>query len=78
MRAHRVDDLRGVDALQIDRGHAQVRVAELALDYVQRHAFSCHLDRVCVSELMRCEAAANASLRSENAKALADGTTRTR
>src|SRR4051795_11774428 len=31
-----LDDSVGVDALQIDRGHAEVAVAELALDDVER------------------------------------------
>jgi hypothetical protein len=30
------DDLAGVDAVQVDGGHAEVLVAELALDDVQR------------------------------------------
>jgi hypothetical protein len=30
---------------------------ELPLDHQQRHSFARHLDRVCVSELMRREAA---------------------
>ena len=52
-----LDDLVGVDALQVDRGHAEVAVAELALDDVQRHAFARQLDRVRVAELVRREAA---------------------
>jgi hypothetical protein len=32
------DDLLRVDPLQVDRGGAEVGVAELALDDVQRHA----------------------------------------
>ena len=75
-RAYRLDDLRGIDPLQVDRGHAQVRVTELALDHVERHALSCHLDRVRVSQLMGREAATNASLRSEDTKALADSPAR--
>ena len=54
-----VDDLCVVDAVEIDRGHTEVRVTELALDDVHRDAFPGHLDRVRVSELMRREAAAN-------------------
>jgi hypothetical protein len=42
----RFDDLGVVDALQIDRGDAEVAVPELALDDDQRHAFAGHLDRV--------------------------------
>jgi hypothetical protein len=32
--------------LQVDRGHAQVAVPELALDDVQRHALAGQFDRV--------------------------------
>jgi hypothetical protein len=38
------DDLGVVDALEIDRGHAEVSVAELALDHDQWHTFASHLD----------------------------------
>ena len=44
------DDLGVVDALEVDRGDAEVGVAELALDDVQGHAFAGHLDdaeRLC-------------------------------
>src|SRR5918994_6831190 len=41
-----VDDLGVVDALEIDRGDAEVAVAELALDDDQRHALVRHLDGV--------------------------------
>jgi hypothetical protein len=37
-RAHGVDDLLGVDSLQVDRGRAEVGVPELALDDVERNA----------------------------------------
>jgi hypothetical protein len=36
-------------------------VPELALDDDERDALMCHLDRVCVSQLMRREAAPNPS-----------------
>src|SRR4051794_21797084 len=39
-----VDDLGVVDALEVDRGDAEVAVAELALDDDERHAFVSHLD----------------------------------
>jgi hypothetical protein len=45
------DDFGVVDALWMDRGDAEVAVAELALDDDQRHAFAEHLDRVCVAQL---------------------------
>jgi hypothetical protein len=59
----RFDDFGVVDALQIDRGDAEVAVSELALDDDQRHAFAGHLDRVCVAQLVRSEASANAGSR---------------
>ena len=45
------DDLLGVDALGVAGGRAEVCVAELALDDVQRHAFASELDGVCVAQL---------------------------
>jgi hypothetical protein len=53
---------------QVDRGHAQVGVTELALDHVQRHPFASHLDRVGVTQLMRRNPPPNARTRSELAK----------
>jgi hypothetical protein len=47
----RVDDLGAVDALQVDRGDAEVGVSELALDDEQGHTFPGHFDGVCVAEL---------------------------
>src|SRR3954451_4275693 len=41
-----VDDLGVVDALEADRGDADVAVTELALDDDQGHAFVGHLDGV--------------------------------
>jgi hypothetical protein len=40
----RFDDFGVVNALQVDRGDAEVAVAELALDDDQRHAFTGHFD----------------------------------
>jgi hypothetical protein len=57
------DDFAGVDALEINRGHAEVAVAELALDDVERDAFAGELDGVRVTQLMRYEAAAHAGAR---------------
>src|SRR5919106_1779636 len=37
-----VDDLGRVDAVEIDRRHAEVDVAELALDHLQRNTFAGH------------------------------------
>jgi hypothetical protein len=62
-RACGFDDVAGVDALEIDRGHAEVAVPELALDDVERHAFAGEFDGVGVTELVRYEAAAYAGAR---------------
>ncbi len=43
------DDLLGVDALKVDRCRSEVRMAELALDDVQRYALSSELDRVSMT-----------------------------
>src|SRR5829696_6794326 len=51
-RVYGVDDLGVVDALEVDRGDAKVGVAELALDYDERHALVRHLDGVRVAELV--------------------------
>jgi hypothetical protein len=45
--------------LEVDRGYAEVAVAELALDDDQRDTLAGHLDGMRVAELMRCEAPAN-------------------
>ena len=47
-----VHDLGVVDALEVDRGDAEVAVAELALDDYERHAFASHFDGVGVPQLM--------------------------
>src|SRR5215216_6680995 len=44
-----VDDLGVVNALEVDRGDAEVGVAELAFDDDQRHALAGHLDGVGVA-----------------------------
>jgi hypothetical protein len=55
-RAWTVDDLGVVDALEVDRGDAEVGVAELTLDDDQQHAFAGHFDGVRVAQLVRREA----------------------
>jgi hypothetical protein len=50
-----VDDLRAVNALQVDRCDSEVGVPELPLDHDERDAFVGHLDRVSMPELMRRE-----------------------
>jgi hypothetical protein len=56
------DDFLGIDALQVNARGAEIRVPELALDDVQRHALARELVRVRVAQLMRREAAPDASL----------------
>jgi len=63
-----LDDLVGVDALEVDGGHAEVAVAELALDDVERHAFVSELDRMRVAKLVRREASADTGARGESAQ----------
>ena len=60
-----VNDFGVVDPLEVDGGDAEVGVAELALNDVERDAFVCHLNRVRVAELMRSETSAHASLDGE-------------
>src|SRR3954471_14320666 len=63
-----LDDLVGIDALQVDRGHAEVAAAELALDDVERDALVGQLDGVCVAELVRGKAPAHAGTGREAAQ----------
>ena len=67
------DDLLGVDALQIDRCGAEIGMAELALDDVQRNAFTSELERVGVAQLVWREAAPHTGLGGEAAKLGAHG-----
>jgi hypothetical protein len=48
---HGGDDLFGVDAPQVDAGGAEVGVPELALDDIERHAFTGALDGMGVAQL---------------------------
>jgi hypothetical protein len=57
------DDLPAVDALQVDAGDAEVRVAELPLNHHERNAFVRHLNRVGMSQLVRGEPTSYASRR---------------
>ena len=52
-----VNDLSVVDPAEVHRGDREVGMPELPLDDEQRHSVARHLDRVCVSELMRRKAA---------------------
>src|SRR4051794_10471465 len=65
-RVDGLDDLLGVDALQVDRGHAEVAVPELALDDVQRYALAKQLQRMRVPQLVWSAAAAHAASRSSS------------
>jgi hypothetical protein len=53
---HGLDDFAAVDALEVDRGDAEVALPELALDDYQRYSFANHLDGVGVPELVWGEA----------------------
>ena len=48
-RVDRLNDLRAVDPLQIDRRDPKLGVSELALDHDQRYAFVRHLDSVSMT-----------------------------
>lgn len=48
----RVDDLRAVDALQIDAGDPEVRMSQLPLNNDERNALTRHLHRVRMPELV--------------------------
>src|SRR4051794_19497243 len=63
-----LDDLVGVDALQVDRSDAEVAVAELALDDVERDAVVREFDGVRVAELVRGKAPAYAGAGGESAQ----------
>lgn len=67
-----VDDFAVIDSLQIDRGSPEVRVAELPLNHVERHAFSSDLNSVRVPKLMRHEATTHARSDRELAKGFAN------
>jgi hypothetical protein len=54
---HRFNHFGAVDALEIDRGDAKVRVTELALDHVQPDALACQFDCVRMAELVGSESA---------------------
>ena len=69
------DDLLGVDALEVDRGRAEVGVAELALDDVQRHALSGELKGMRVAQLVRRQAPPHAGASGEPAELASHGGT---
>jgi hypothetical protein len=63
-----VDDFGVVDALQVDRGNAEVGVSELSLDDHERHAFVGHLDGVGMAQLVRGDSAAHAGVGGDSAQ----------
>jgi hypothetical protein len=63
---------------QIDRRDAEVGVAELALDDVQRHALPGHLDAMGVTELVRSETASHCGVEGEPPKLCSCGRARPR
>jgi hypothetical protein len=67
------DDFAAIDALQVDACDPEVRVSELPLDDDEWDALVCHLDRVCVSQLMRREATAHPSCQGSVMKLLPGG-----
>jgi hypothetical protein len=69
----RVDDLAVVDALEVDRRDAKVRVAEPALDDVERDALARHVDGVRVAQLVRGDASPDTSRHGEPLQRRADG-----
>src|SRR5215211_1076517 len=77
-RVDRADDLGVVNSPQIDRRDAEVGVAELALDDVQRHALPGHLDGMGVTELVRSETASHSGVEGEPPKLCSCGRARPR
>jgi hypothetical protein len=71
-RAHG-DDLLGVDPLQVDRRGAEVGVAELALDDVERNALTGELERMRVAQRVRRKAAPDPGMGGEPAEPGANG-----
>src|SRR3954453_18659571 len=68
-----VDDLGVVDALEVDRGDAEVGVAELALDDDQRNALTGHLDGVRLVQLVWRKASPRAGVAGDAAQLGAGG-----
>src|SRR4051794_7625994 len=68
-----VNDLGAVDALEVDRGDAEVGVPELALNDDQRDTLAGHLDGVGVAELVRRESSPDAGERRRVAQLFARG-----
>src|SRR5439155_26674260 len=75
---HGRDDLLDVDALQVDARCAEVGMAELALDDVQRDTLAGELDGVRMTQLVGSEASPDTCLSGMAAKLGADGGRRPR
>lgn len=71
--ADRLDDLAVVDPLQVDGRDAEVRVTELPLNDVERHALTGHLDGVRVSKLVGRESPTDTRADGEGAQGCAGG-----
>jgi hypothetical protein len=56
------DHLGVVDSRQVDGGYAEVGVAKLALNDVERHTLPSHLDGMRVTKLVRSETAPHAGV----------------
>jgi hypothetical protein len=69
---HGRDDLVDVDSLQVDACRAEVGMAELALDDVQRNTLAGELDGVRMTQLVGSEASADTCLGCMAAKLGAD------
>jgi hypothetical protein len=67
------DDFSAVDALQIDRCHPQVAVAELAFDDDERNPFASHFDGVRVPQLVRGKSAPHTGRRGDASELGAHG-----
>jgi hypothetical protein len=65
---HCLDDLAGVDSLQVDRRDPEVRMPELPLDNRQRDPLVGHLDRMSVPQLVGREPPRHPRLGGESAK----------
>ena len=63
-----VDDLAGIDSLEVNRRDPEVRMSELPLDDRQRDPFVRHLDRVGVPELVWREPSPDPGLGRQPAK----------
>jgi hypothetical protein len=70
--------ISSVSILEVDRGRAEVRVAELALDHGERHTLAGELDGARVAQLVRGESAPHAGLGGEPPELDAHARTRPR